>query len=276
MNVKYLLLLLLLLSGTLLHAQRKPRIKGNRQVTEVSNSLPEFHSIKLLDNLKITLESAAEPGYSVTADDNLIEILKFRVDSDTLFISSYYTITAKKQLDILVRYADLQSITLEDGELEIQQAINSDALAIDVRAASRCQLRATVHKLMLRMEDQSKGDFNLETDSLEIALKGRAEALIYQVSSAVNLRMGDQSDASLEGSADTLDLRMDGGSELKAERLQAAVVKARMDGTARVRIRPTDYFELASKGSANTYWYGDAKISILEFGDTSELYKRTD
>lgn len=274
MNVKYPLLLLLLLSGTLLHAQRKPRIKGNRQVTEVSEALPEFHAIRLLDDLKITLEHAAEAGYSVTADDNLIEILKFNVDSDTLIISSYYTITAKKQLDIRVRYSDLHSITLEDGELEVQEPINSEELEINARAASRWQLQATAHRLSLLMEAQSGGDFNLEGDSLEISLNDRADARIYQTSSAVAIRMADQSDATLEGLTDTLDLRMKGGSELAAEQLQVAVIKAQMDGTARAKIRPTDLLELTSKGSANTYWYGDAKISILEFGDTSELYKR--
>jgi len=276
MNVKYSFFLLLLLSWGLLHAQRKPKIKGNRDVIEVSKTLPEFHAIRLLDDLKISLEFASEQGYTVTADDNLIDILKFDVDADTLFISSYYTVTAKKQLDITIRYNDLQAISLDDGQLEVSNPIDSEILNVRAGALSQLQLQANTHFLRLHMEAQSKGDFNVESDSLEMVLNGRADARIYQVSSAMSLSMGDHSDATLEGTTTTLELQMNAGSELGAERLQAEVIKANLDGTARARMRPTRLLELSSRGSANTYLYGDAQISILEFGDTSELYKRSD
>jgi hypothetical protein len=276
MDHKFILLVLLACCTTLSHAQRKPKIKGNRNVTEVRESLAPFLAVNVEDDLEIILEASASPGYSVTADDNLIDILKFKVEADTLFISSFYTVTAKRQLEIRVQYNELHAITMNDGSLSVQEILNTDALTVHAKATAHIQLNAKCSMMHLQMAEQSTGDFNLESDSLSVNLKNRAEASIYQVSDAVSAVLEDQSDAVLEGTTHTLNLHMYSGAELKAERLIADTIKASVEGTSKTHIRPSGLLELSSRGSANTYLYGDAEISILQFDDTSELYKRAE
>ncbi len=274
MQVKYIILFLLSLSTAIGYAQRKPKIKGNRNVIEVSEALPGFVAVCLLDDLEVSLERAAEPGYALEADDNLIDILKFEVNSDTLYISSFYTITRKKQLQIRVRYNELTAITVKAGNISVSEQVTSDVLKVSTQDRGRLQLNARVPRLLLQMQDQSSGDFNIESDSLQVVLTNSAEARIYQVNEEMVLNMRDQSDALLEGTSGTVTLKMEGGSKLRAERLEADTIKAFLGGKASAYLHPTGLFELSSMGSANTFLFGDAEINILEFGDTSSLNKR--
>lgn len=276
MQVKYMILLLLSLSTAMVYAQRKPKIRGNRNVTEVSKELPGFLAVCLLDDLEVSLERAPGPGYEIVADDNLIDILKFEVTSDTLFISSFYKVTGRKQLQIRVLYNELNAITVRAGSISVSEPVTSDLLSVRTEAGGRLQLNARVPRLLLRMQDQSSGDFNIESDSLEVVLTNSAEARIYQVNEEMELTMGDQSDALIEGTAGTMTLKMEAGSKLRAERLEADTIKASLGGTASAYLHPTGLFELSSKESPNIYLYGDAEINIVEFGDTSVLYKRTE
>ena len=98
--MKKFLLPLLLLFMVSMTAQRKPKIKGNRVVTEVNGELPSFNAIVLEDNLDIVLKKSFGPGYRIEADDNLVDILKFKVEDSTLVISSFYTVTSKKKFNI--------------------------------------------------------------------------------------------------------------------------------------------------------------------------------
>ncbi len=276
MNVKPILLLVLALNTAIITAQRKPRIKGNRAVVEVRQSLPAFHAITLLDDLDISLEEAAEPGYVIEADDNLIDVLKFEVSSDTLYVRSFYNIAAKKKLDIRILYTELNAITLKEGRMESKDIISSENLAIRTSGITKLQLNTRSTHLHLHMDGQSSGDFNLECDSVKVVLKDRSDARIYLSSDHLDINMNGNSDAFLEGNTTTMELDIKNGSDLKAERTAAGTVKATLDDTASAHLRPTESLELTSRGSANTYLYGDGQITITEFRDTSKLYKRTD
>ena len=89
--------MVLLAVNVVAYAQRKPKIKGNRNVVEVKEDLPSFNAIRLDDNLEVYLQEGAAEGYVVEADDNLLDILKFRVVDGTLNISSFYNIRSRKK-----------------------------------------------------------------------------------------------------------------------------------------------------------------------------------
>ncbi|MEO0528457.1 MAG: DUF2807 domain-containing protein, partial [Bacteroidota bacterium] len=122
---KFIIVVLILSYGTVT-AQRKPKIKGNRVVVEVREELPAFNAIELNDDLEITLHKSADPGYVITADDNLIDVLKFKVADSTLMISSFYKIIAKKKLEITINYRELESITMKEGKIGMEDIINTD------------------------------------------------------------------------------------------------------------------------------------------------------
>lgn len=276
LNLKNLILLALIISTCAVHGQRKPKIKGNKAVIDVREDLPAYNAIELNDDLEIVLQKSSNPGYAITADDNLIDVLKFQVEDSTLIISSFYKITAKKKLEITVNYNELQSITLREGVVKMDDIISTYQLNINTFGASRLELNASTTLTHLNMEGQSSGDFNLDSDSLSVNLKDRVDASIYMVGAGSNVEMHKNASVRMEGTADTLNLKLFENAKFKGEKLEAAVVNAELEETTNARINAFREIMLSSRGSARTNLYGNPKITIIEFLDSSELHKQAD
>ncbi len=274
--MKKLLLLAICLSAFMVHAQRKPKIKGNKAVTDVREDLPPYNAIELNDDLEIHLQRSSDVGYSITADDNLIDVLKFKVEDSTLIITSFYKITSKKKLDITVNYNELRAITMREGRIKMKDMIRTDHLRVNTFGDSKLELNANAPVMDIIMEGSSSGDFNLDSDSLTIILKDRIDVRIYAVSEINTMEMFKNASVRMEGTTDTLKLNLYGSANLKAEKLEAATVLATFEETPSARVYAFKEIELSSRGSSKTYLYGNPKITLLDFLDTSELYKRND
>lgn len=271
--MKKLILLFLLFSIATVQAQRKPKIKGNKNVIEVNEDLPAFNAIELKDDLDIVLQKANTEGYHLTIDDNLVDVLKFKVVDSTLVISAFYKITTKKKLDITIKYYDLNSITANAGKIKTQDKIDTDELYVKTNGNAKLQLNATASVMDIVMDGNSSGDLNLEVDSLNITLKDRIDAGVYAVSETNIITMQDNASVKMDGSCVNMQINLSGNSNLKARKLQADLINANLEGSANAKIYATENLELSSRGASKTYISGDAKIEILDFLDTSELHK---
>lgn len=255
-------------------AQRKPKIKGNKSIVNVNEDLPFFNAIEVKDDLEISLNETTLPGYSITADDNLIDILRFDVEDSTLIIRSFYNITARKQLDITINYNELQSIVLQQGKLVTKNMINADELKISTFGTSKLELNARASIVRLNMEGTSSGNLNIQSDSIDLVLKEKINLNIYTTTAKGTIEMHNNSSAVVEGTADTLNIKLSGGSDLKGQKMEAGVMSAVIGETARAWVNAYKIIELSSSGSAKTYLWGNPKIILNEFLNTSELYKR--
>ena len=276
-SVKNTLLILLCICCGTLYGQRKPRIKGNKSVVEVSEELPPFTGIELKDDLEINLQKSSDfIGYSITADDNLIDVLKFEVKDSILHISSFYTITGKKQLDISVNYDQLSMINAKDGKIMSEAIISSDEMKISSGGYSRLDLQLTAAVTTVLMEDNSKANLNIDSDSLAVTLKDKIDANLYTVSNIHDLNLQDDAIANIEGTSDSLQIKMSGSSKLKAQKLEGGTVNLETVDATLARIHAYRKLYLSSSGSAKVYLYGDPLIEISSFTDSSELYKRSE
>ena len=274
--MKNLIVFLLLLVHVGVVAQRKPKIKGNRTVTEVQEELPAFNAIELKDDLDIELVKAPMEGYKIEADDNLLDILKFKVEDSTLYISSFYKIQSRKKLEITVYYTDLVQLIQQDGKMISKESIRSDILNIEVLGSARMEINASAGLVLLQMEENSSGDFNFAADSLNVIIKDRAEARIYAVGQSSYVQLGSNASVGLEGTADNLQVEALDNTDLKAERYEAKIIKAKLANSTTAYLRALEELELTTNGSSKAYIYANPKITILEFLDTSELIKRKD
>ncbi|WP_181899515.1 GIN domain-containing protein [Flagellimonas nanhaiensis] len=272
--MKNLILLFLLLFQISLLAQRKPRIKGSRIVTEVNEELPAFNAIQLNDDLDIVLKKSFGPGYFIQADDNLIDILKFKVVDSTLIISSFYDVAAKKQFDITVNYTDLRAITVKNGSLVSKDVIESDELFVDGFENTRLDIKASAAVMDINLENNSKGDFNIDVDSLNIGLSNRAEAYIYAVNETALLDLDGNVSLTLEGTSDRLETNLQDDAKLKAEKMEAANISLRLENSASARINAYQTLELSAKDNTRTYLYGNPQINITEFMNSAQLLKK--
>lgn len=272
--MKNILILLLVLLPILSSAQRKPKIKGSRIVTHVNEELPPFNAIVLNDNLDIVLKKSFGPGYDIEADDNLIDILKFNVEDSTLIISSYYDVTAKKQLDITVNYTDLRAITLKDGSVVAQDVIESDELFVDGFGNTRLDIKVKAAVMDINLEETSRGNFNVDVDSLNVSLGNRAEAYLYSVGETGLVDLEGNASLTLEGTSEQIKIHLKGNSRYKGETMEVGDLKLTMENDPSAYIYSYRTLELSAKGNSKIYLFGNPKITIIDFLDTSQLIKR--
>ncbi len=272
--MKNILIVALCLFSVTTFAQRKPKIKGNKNVIEVSQELPSFTAIELTDDLDITLTKSSVEGYSILADDNLIDVLKFRVVDGTLKISSFYKIIRKKKLNIVVNFVELEAIIMRGGRIRMDDIVESESLYVTTFEDSKLELNAQSPYVEINMEGNSSGNFNIDSDSLNINLKDRIDVSIYSTSNSNVITMNNSSSAKLDGTTEDLMIKLSGSSNLKAEKLQAANVSVVLSDSPSARVYAFENINIVSSGSSKTFLYGDAKIVLEEFLDTSELHKK--
>lgn len=272
--MKKTLILLLILVPIVSIAQRKPKIKGSRIVAEVTEELPPFNAIVLNDNLEINLNRALGPGYHLSADDNLIDVLKFEVEDSTLVISSYYNITAKKALEITVNYTELQAITLKNGSIVTKEVLDADQLFIDGFNNTKLDIKANAAVMDINLEDTSSGSFNVEVDSLNINLGNRAEAYVYAQIDAGMFDMEGNASLTMEGTADRVQANFLDYAKYKGETMEIGSCHLQMTGNSSARVYAFRDIELNATQDARIYLYGTPKITIEEFLDTAQLIKK--
>lgn len=269
----WLPLLAFLLLAMPIQAQRKPRIKGNRQVIEVSESLPPFRHLRLSDDLEVHLERGDSEGYRLEVDDNLVDVLRFDVADSTLVIASFYQITGSRKLDITVRYRELASLRAEAGSLVSEEVIDGDAMAVSATEAASLQLRLRAPLITLEMDGNSRADLNAEADSLHVDLADHTDVSLYTVNQGMELTLSGNASLALEGVSAEASAGLTDQASLKAEGLVATRLKARLDTSAVARLRVDTEFELDASGGSRTYLYGQPQVRIARFADRAELHK---
>ncbi len=272
--MKKLLILLLVVSPIVSIAQRKPKIKGSRIVTQVSEELPPFDAIVLNDDLEINLDKSFGPGYHIIADDNLIDVLKFEVKDGTLVISSYYNITAKKELEITVNYTELKAITLKNGSVVSKNIIESNELFVDGFNNAKMDIKANAAVMDVNLEDTSSGDFHVEVDSLNINLNKRAQAYVYAQINTGALDVEGNSSLTMEGTSERLQANLLDTAKYRGESMQIGSCQLKITGNANARVYAFNDIQINATGGASIYLYGTPNIAITEFLDTAQLIKK--
>lgn len=272
--MKRILLLVLLTVNVVAYAQRKPKIKGNRNVMEVREDLPSFNAIRLDDNLEVYLQEGPTEGYVLEADDNLVDLLKFRVVDGTLSISSYYAIRSRKKLKITVFFNRLNAIKVTAGRVMATDRFRSDGLDVAISGAGSVELTVNTQLLNIGMEGNSNANINMEGDSLKIDGMDRSKLKLYAVAESTAVQIARNSNIFLEGFSHELNIKLAGQATLKASQMESNIVKANLGGNTSAEVYVVDSLELRASGASKTYVYGTPKIDIQEFLDTSELYKR--
>ena len=269
----FALLLIISVISFQMYSQRKPKIKGNKNVIEVREDLEPYTAIELLDDLDIVLQKSSQEGYALELDDNLVDVLKFKVENGILKISSFYNITSKKKLNITIFFQELTAVTMLNGKISMKDVISTDRLKVHTSGTSRLELNATADIIDITMEEISSGDFNLASDSLNVILKDRIDVKLYTTGANNSIYMYENASAKVEGTADFLMAKLYGNSSLKASELQTSDVLLVTEDSPNAEIRALSNFQLSSRGGSRIKLYGDPKITISDFLDTSRLEK---
>ncbi|MEJ2163746.1 MAG: DUF2807 domain-containing protein [Robiginitalea sp.] len=256
--------------------QRKPKIKGNRSVITVDKELSPFTKLILSEDLEVVLKPGGTERVRIEADDNLIDILRFEVEGSTLSISSFYTITSSKKLELILEYRQLENIHVETGRLIGEETLNTDQLRLSIVEDGKAHLNIRASLMELTMEGKASSELRVETDSLHATLEGSSDAFIYSSKGGIDISMTGQASLDLEGVAESLSVSLTDNAKLKASGMEAEEVRAFLNASANARVKAVSNLAFEGRGSARLFVYGQPGIQILGLYDSAELHKVPD
>ena len=82
------------------YAQSKEKIKGNRDVTIKQAYIDPFEKIIVSGDFSIEIAYNEKPSVEIEADDNLHEVIEYKVENGILSFEALKRITTKKKLMI--------------------------------------------------------------------------------------------------------------------------------------------------------------------------------
>ena len=273
---KYTLLFLLSIFSIVSFAQKKEKIKGDKNVTTVTNGFEEgFTTIEISDNLKVTLTRSLLNSYTLTTDKNLHNVIKFTVNEGLLRVFTTSNIVSSKKLEITLSLNNLESILLkDDAELKSDKVFDSKAIAINAQNSSKFDLEVKANQATITMLNDAKGKLKLRADKITITMGDNTnldadingDEISSSLSRSANLRLGGSSDKATFNTIDS--------SELDAKRLKVSSADVNITDRSELHIDAQKNLTIQAKDKSKIFVYSEPKIDIKKFADRAEIIRR--
>jgi len=274
---KTFLLFVALLSLTL-HAQKKQKIKGNREVLIKKFTLPSFSALEVGEKFEIGLEKSSDTTRVVIeTDDNLFDVIHFSVEDGVLRFSTSMEIVKKKRLKITLFVPEHfdQIRLIEKGKVYNEEELTFENMRIEAIQKGKADLRLRIRKtLAIEATDKAALEMEATTSEATIHLAESAELKAKMNAKTVEVVLDDHAYAKLEGDAKQMKLDAKSKSEFKGNNFAVTEAVINVSDKATARIKITGHVVLQLSGDSETYLYGSPKINLKKFKDNAILYKK--
>ena len=273
---KYTLLLLLSIFSIVSFAQKKEKIKGNKNVTTVTNGFEEgFTAIEISDNLKVSLTRSLLNSYTLTTDENLQEVIKLSVNEGVLKVYTTSNIVSSKKLDLTLSLNNLESILLkDDAELKNDKAFDSNTIAINAQNSSKFEIELKANQATITMLNDAKGKLKLSADKTTITMGDKTNLDADINSDATNASLSRSANLRLDGNSDKATFNTIDSSELDARRLKVSSADVNTTDKSELHIDARKNLTIEAKDKSKIFVYSEPRIDIKKFADKAEIIKR--
>lgn len=265
---------LTLLPMVVMSQQRKPKIKGNRKVTRVTERLPAFNKILLKDDLDISVVAAKSPTYQLVADDNLVDVITFKVVDSVLEISSFYKITSKKELVITINYERLKSIEVRAGSIQTDNILNTGRLELIATGNGRLNVSGKAGTMVAQLKGTTQSDLNLDAEQLSVQMSERADARVYSNCEDLQIALEQNAVLDMEGEIRTAFITQSQQSKYRGEMAPIGRLQLSSSGGSLARVHVTESIGLKAVGNSRVFLFGNPAIDVQEFRDAAQLSKK--
>ena len=160
---KGLLFTFIILFSTLTQAQKKAKIKGDKNVTAQETPINSFNKILVGEDFFIDIIVGESAAVFIEADDNLHDVIQFNVADSVLSFKTTKKITSSKKLSIKVIYTNsLKEIeTVDGGEISSLTSIDLDDITVKSSGTSKVFLNVKSQNFKLTSTDRSRVKLNV-------------------------------------------------------------------------------------------------------------------
>lgn len=273
---KYTLLLLLSIFSIVTFAQKKEKIKGDKNVTTITNSFEKrFTAIEISDNLKVTLTKSLQNSYTLTTDKNLHNVIQFAINEGVLRIYTTSNIVKSKELNILLSLNNLEYIFLkDDAELRMDKAYDSNTITINAQNSSKFDIETKANQATITMLNDAKGKLKLHADQIAITMTDKANLDADINTDDTKASLSSSAKLKLDGNSDKVSFTSIDSSELDAKRLKVSSANVSTKDKSELHIDARRNLSIDARDKSKVFVYSEPKIDIEKFTDRAEIIKR--
>ncbi len=258
------------------YAQKKSKIKGDKNVVTTANNVPDgFNFLEIDDALEITISQSSKNAYTLTTDKNLQDIIQFTVKDSVLKIYTSHKITSNKKLEISLNFINLEHITLKnDAKIESKGQVESKVLYINTYNSSRFEIDAKTEELIVTMQRNSGGKLKATSTNTTIIMNDKTDLKASIIAEKTTVTLTKTAQLNLEGNSNNVAFNLKDFAALDAKKMKVSSVDLYTSNNADVYVYAGKNLELYAQGNSNIYVYGDPKIEIKGLTDKSKIIKK--
>ncbi len=273
---KITLLIILLSFSTISFSQKKDKIKGSKVVTIEQKKTGAFENLEVMDDLEVMIIKGEKSSIEIEADDNIHEALGFSITEKTLRLSMDKNIGSYKKFNIRITYTDtLRTITTKnDAVINALQEINLEQVTFKSFDSSKLFLNIKSKKFSLIANDKSRSELNIKSDDAVIELSKDSQTKSIINSGNLKFDLYQDAKATVEGNIIEMKLRLDNSSDFKGKKLAVKKMELIAEVSSSCEVNVSESMSIECSGKSEIELYGNQKIDLKKFADTSRLTKK--
>ena len=276
--MKKIIILSFLFLSMISFGQKKEKVKGSKIVKLEQKQVDDFESLEVEDNLEIFLIKGNECGIEIEADDNLIELVEYKLTSKNLRISTSKDVSSYKKLSVRVTYTDKLNMVIAKDETNVTALsdVTLDNVTFKSYDYAKLFLNAKTKNFTLMANDKSKVELNLKSEKTAVDVSKSAYVKALISSGEMRFDMYQKSSADVEGDVLDLKLRLDNNTDFTGKKLTAKNALVETSGYAKTSINIGNIATIDASGNSEIELYGEpVKIEVKHLVDSATLRKKT-
>ncbi len=257
--------------------QQLPKIKGSGIVTLKEVEIEEsFDSIDIDGDFEIELSQGNTSLYTIETDDNLIDVIQFRVEDNTLKISATHRIVKKKRFKITLTAATIAEIHLNnDARIKGNQLLKGDNILVTAGKSSEFDLDLDyAETINLELFSDAKGSIKATAQSSKVITDGRSNLKGYFLVESIEIESSDSSKFTMDGSIENATIKLEGNGKLDAKEATMNTTVISLSETSDAYIQVKERIELYAQDSSIIELYGDPEIIITGLKNKAKILKK--
>src|SRR5680860_1264269 len=273
---KSIILLLVFLIGSIGYSQSKDKIKGNKEVVEISNDLDKkFNTLEIADNITVSISRGNKNSYVLIADENLVEEVQFMVINNVLKIFTSKKISSFKKLEVNLKVIGIDHIILrDDAVVKTDMKLSFDKILIDGNNSSKFDMEIETDELQINMRKNAGGKISIKAKSLQIEMEDRTDLKGKINTDNLKVSLKNKAQLTLSGDSKHSDFRLANSADLDAKKMDSKTAVLFSSNNSDVYIRVSRKLEITSDGRSKIYVYGKADVQLKGFTDKSKIIKK--
>ena len=273
---KITLFILLAIFCTTIYGQKKPKIKGNKIVTEFGKEiLGDFNAIEIDDNLEVNLRQGNANEYYLKADENLVDVIQFTVKDSILKVYTTNRIVSSKKLEISISVKRLEHIILKnDVKVTGEGEFSSEKLYLSAYNSSKFDLHINAVDVTVTMHRNAGGKLKIKSENATFLANDRTDLKASVVADKVRVTLTKSAQINLDGDTKYAAFNLKDTSKLNARKMKVTSADLYTSNSSDVHVYASRNLELYAQGKSNVYVYGNPKMEIKGLTDKSKIIKK--